>query len=164
MFETLSQSELVLDSVPTPSPTWQKRDKGMLNAVAFSPSGVWIAAGSGDTLVLLWDAASGTERTLLRGHAAEVSAVTFVPNGRLLASGGQDRLIKIWDVAAGRERLSLEGHLAEITGLAFAPDGQTLAVRAQLGCLRQALGRNDWPGAANSARPYRWCVLGSVFP
>src|SRR5262249_7224118 len=68
------------------------RDSGTLHSVAFSPDGARVAAGSGDALVLVWDAATGKELLALRGHSKEVGAVVFSPDGKTLASGSQDKL------------------------------------------------------------------------
>ena len=51
--------------------------------VQFHPSGRWLASGSADWTVLVWDAASGEKRQKLDGFQNCVSAVAWSPDGRL---------------------------------------------------------------------------------
>jgi WD40 repeat protein len=95
-------------------------------SVAFAPNGKALAAAYEDGTVVLWDPASGKERSRLR-HPARVKPVAFAPDGKTLAAGCKDGTVRLWDVAAGKERAVLKGHEGPVTGLAFAPDGETLA-------------------------------------
>jgi WD domain, G-beta repeat/APAF-1 helical domain len=75
-----------------------------VQAVAVAPDGSWLASGSGDGTVRIWDVATGSERATLKGHTRSVEAVAVAPNGSWLASGGWDGTVRIWDVATGQVR------------------------------------------------------------
>ena len=75
----------------------------------------------------IWDAATGQERAILKGHTGPVSAVAVAPDGSWLASGGDDGTVRIWDAATGRERAILKGHTSPVGAVAVAPDGSWLA-------------------------------------
>jgi WD40 repeat protein len=75
----------------------------------------------------LWDAATGKERAILKGHTGAVYSVAFGKDGKTLASAGSDETIKLWDVATHKERATLKGDAGEVYSLAFSPDGMTLA-------------------------------------
>ncbi|MEE8199672.1 MAG: protein kinase, partial [Candidatus Acidoferrales bacterium] len=63
-----------------------------VRAVAFSLDGRWLASGSEDKTVRLWEVATGREVHTLRGHTDDVNnAVAFSPDGRWLASGSDDK-------------------------------------------------------------------------
>jgi WD40 repeat protein len=64
--------------------------------VAFSPDGTRIATGGIDGTVTIWDAASGEQLLVLRGHFTLVASVAFSPDGSQLASVGSEGLVRIW--------------------------------------------------------------------
>jgi hypothetical protein len=98
-----------------------------VTAVAVAPDGSWLASGSGDETVRIWDVATGRERAALTAHTRWVRAVAVAPDGSWLASGSGDKTVRIWDVATGRERAALTGHTRAVYAVAVAPDGSWLA-------------------------------------
>lgn len=70
--------------------------RGAVMSIAFSPYGHYLASGSRDGFIKLWDVASGRELHTLVGHTSSVNSVAFSPDGRFLASGSSDETIKIW--------------------------------------------------------------------
>jgi WD40 repeat protein len=97
-----------------------------VSAVGFSPDNRYVAAGTGDGTIKLWDAGDGRVRHTLPTHQGFVTALAFGPDSRRLASVGRDSLVKIWDVQAGHEIWEYKGHLNEVYGVAFSPDGRRL--------------------------------------
>jgi hypothetical protein len=70
-----------------------------VQVMAFSPDGRLLAMAQEDeTLVHVWEVASGTERARFTGHKDAVLSVAFSPGGRLLASGSRDGTALVWDL------------------------------------------------------------------
>ena len=103
-----------------------------VTSIAFGPDGRLLASGGADSIVILWDTATGRQLRTLTGHTAPIAAVTFSPDGRWVASAGQDNVVKLWEAATGRNLLTLaakkqEGKVPGFTTIAFSPDGRLLA-------------------------------------
>jgi len=70
-----------------------------VTSVSISPSGQLVAAGSLDTMIRIWDVATGQLVERLRGHRDSVYSVAFTPDGKGLVSGSLDKTLKYWDVS-----------------------------------------------------------------
>ena len=68
-------------------------------AVVFSPDGHWVAAGTTEGTIKVWDAASGSEIRTIAAHSKFARGLAVSRDGRWLASGGGDTLVKPWPSA-----------------------------------------------------------------
>jgi WD40 repeat protein len=105
-----------------------------ITALAFSPDGRWLAAGSLDRTSRLWDLHSANPPaavgTVLEGHAGAITSLAFSPDGRWLVTGSQDGTARLWDLQSDepeRAAIVLSGHSSWVSALAFSPDGRWLA-------------------------------------
>lgn len=83
-----------------------------VTTVAMSPDGHYVAAGSLDKSVRVWDTTTGYLVERLEspdGHKDSVYSVAFAPNGRDLVSGSLDKTIKLWELTAPRGLLPGSG-------------------------------------------------------
>ena len=74
-----------------------------VTTVAISPDGHYVAAGSLDKSVRVWDVHNGyvVERLDgIEGHKDSVYSVAWAPNGRDLVSGSLDKTIKMWELGS----------------------------------------------------------------
>ncbi|MFE4105058.1 WD40 domain-containing protein [Almyronema epifaneia] len=98
-----------------------------VRTLAFSPDGAWLASGSDDCTIRLWQTANADFAYTLSGHTDPVRALAFDPSSQTLASAGQDGSIRLWQVQTGRFSTQLSGHAAAVYALAFSADGRWLA-------------------------------------
>jgi len=100
---------------------WDALSDGM----EVSPDGKTVAVAQGND-VLVYDAATLTERARLRGHTDLIRSLQFSHNGSLLVSGSADHTAVVWELATGRVVLRTNGHADAVLALAFSPDDGTL--------------------------------------
>jgi WD40 repeat protein len=103
---------------------------GTVEAVAFSPDGHTLAAGSDDHMVRLWHVTglAGPPDLIgqpLAGHDGQAKAVAFSPDGRTLATGGTDFAVRLWALPPGEAKGPADWE--DLGAVAFSPDGHTLA-------------------------------------
>ena len=100
-----------------------------VTALAISRDGKFLATGSTDKTIRLWDMASGTARLarVYQGHSEEVSSLAFSPDGKTLASGSNDQSVRLWRVSLADEHQNFDEHTAYVWTAAFSPDGKLFA-------------------------------------
>ena len=82
-----------------------------MRSAAFSPDGSRIVTASLDQTARIWDAASGKEIAVLRGHKNPVNYAAFSPDGSRIVTASDDKTARIWD--ASLETMPAKGLLAE---------------------------------------------------
>ncbi len=126
-------------SVPANAPpelVVQTGHSSRVTSAVFGPDGSWIASGSADNTIRLWDTASGRELRALVGHKNWIRSLAVSNNGQLLASGSNDQTAKIWNVSSGRELFTLDGAHGPVEALAFSPDDRWLTTGGNDGKVR----------------------------
>ncbi len=98
----------------------------------------WVASGSDDSTIILWDASDGTIAQQWVAHGYKwVRTLAFSPDSQYLVSGGYDDTAAIWDLSRGaREVAVLEGHTKAVWACAWSPDGKTIATGSSDGTTR----------------------------
>jgi RNA polymerase sigma factor (sigma-70 family) len=110
-----------------------------VNALAFAPRALLLAAGCADGTVCLWTLQMGfceidSTDTLKTG--SEVHTICFSHDGNTLAVAGKDQTIRLWDLATKKPRTSLSGHRDSVESLTFSCDGGLLASASADGTVR----------------------------
>jgi len=87
----------------------------------FSPDSTFLATGSGDTTVRIWDLSCELPKHTCHGHKGWVLAVAWSPDGSRLASTGMDNTCIVWDVVSGKILSALRGHTKPVTCACWQP-------------------------------------------
>ncbi len=107
-----------------------KKHTGDVYAVSWSPNGQYIASGSADTTVQVWNTSTGDTLSTYRGHAGLLNGVFSVdwsPHGQWVASAGADKTVQIWDAGTTNRVTLYQAHTARVLAAAWSPDGASIA-------------------------------------
>ena len=108
-------------------PARERRQKGRVGGLAWSPDGKTLAAGGGDGVIRLWDQSLSDPPPLLQVKESNepIRALAWErPPGTGLYSIGGDGVLRLWDVESGQlRRASHPG----ANGGVFSPDATRLA-------------------------------------
>jgi eukaryotic-like serine/threonine-protein kinase len=107
--------------------------QGRVWSVVFSPDGKRLATAVRDVEdeVKVWDAKTGHELHVFKGHDQGVWEVAFSPDGKHLASVGYGKTVIVRDSHTGDEVFSITGSKTDekshVEKIAYSPDGKQLA-------------------------------------
>ena len=108
---------------------------GGVLAIAFSSDSKFIASGSKDKTIKIWQVDTGKEIMTFEGHSDDITSVAINADNTILASGSKDKTLKLWAFASGK-LISTINHDTKIKAVAFSPDRQILATGCNAGNIR----------------------------
>ncbi|XP_068146811.1 WD and tetratricopeptide repeats protein 1 [Drosophila tropicalis] len=116
--------------------------EGCVNCLEFTTDGLWLASGSDDYKVLIWDPFRRRRVfTLNTKHLGNMFSVKFLPkhNNNIVATCAADKFIYVYDINHPNETLySCNCHLMRAKRLATAPDSPYIFWSAgEDGCILQ---------------------------
>ncbi len=114
-----------------------------VTALAFSPGGRFVAAGTNKGEVIVWEFPGWKEVTRLRASemGLAVRAIAFNPRARdrasldLLASVGDDGVVRTWTGTQFEPKKTLDLKAGALSSLGFSADGTSLAVGSERNAL-----------------------------
>ena len=74
-----------------------------------------------DRVVRLWEAATGKQLAVLRGHTDRVITAAFSGDSRRLVTASDDTTVRVWAIPSGKQLAVLRGHTSSAQ---FSPDGR----------------------------------------
>jgi WD40 repeat protein len=120
---------------------------GSVTAVAVSPNGQQILAGTGTIWsrpgeLRLWDLNSGKHIRTMEGHGDSIFSVDWSGDGKFAISGSADKTAILWELSTGKRAHTLEGHTDSVLAACMAGDGRFALTGSKDGTLR--LWTLDW--------------------
>ena len=100
----------------------------VFTGVAWSPDGKFLASGTSQQGVYVWEMATLTRLWIgQKDPAAWIRRVAWSPDGMRLASGGVDGSVCLWQACDGTRLHRLQGHRGIAASVAWSSDGTRLA-------------------------------------
>ena len=85
------------------------------------------------TALRLWNAKTGSELFVFRGHSDWVRAASFSSDGRRIITANFDGTARRqWDVKTGVEQLSLKDHSDRVRAASISSDGRRIVTRVKM--------------------------------
>lgn len=91
-------------------PGWPNPGAGNIGDLAYSPSGRFLAAGSDDDRIWMWETDNYNLLYYLEGHDSYVNGVVFSSDETFLVSSSDDATIGVWDLETHEMLVRLEDH------------------------------------------------------
>ena len=101
---------------------------GRITALAFDPSGRFLAGASEDLSVIVWDVVERRSVLATTDHDQPVMEIAFSADGSLLATNGDDGKLVIVDRATGRIADVLRHGFTSLSAMALGPEAEIIAL------------------------------------
>ncbi|MBM4037614.1 MAG: hypothetical protein FJ290_03790 [Planctomycetes bacterium] len=124
----------VLPPPHKPPPPMVIQTKGLVNSLAFNPSGR-LAWGTSVGWVRLWDVERRTEAGRVDDHGSSIEAMAFDPAGERLAFGAREGAVNLWSGRGGEAPKLVGTHDGPVVAVGFL-DGATLVSAAADGAVQ----------------------------
>jgi len=147
--------------------SWVGHEGKEVYHVEYAPDGRTFATAGQDRTARIWDADTGQERLILRGHEDEVNWVSFDPSGTRLVTAGDDATVRIWSASDGRSLTDLDRLPGPAVAAPFTPDGRDVIAAARDGTLVRwdaATGRRRATSRAAHDRDGNWVETVAISP
>ncbi|MEO0687083.1 MAG: WD40 repeat domain-containing protein, partial [Cyanobacteria bacterium J06649_11] len=103
-----------------------------ISLIDISSNGEYIATGSGEKIIKVWEINTGLYLQSLSGHISEINAITFSNTNKILATASVDRTVKVWDITTGKCLKTLQGRADFVHSTIFSNDNLKIIACANI--------------------------------
>jgi WD40 repeat protein len=97
-----------------------------IRLLRFSPDSKTLAGAGEESVIRVWDVATGKERDAGIGHREAITGIAFAPDGSSQATvAARDRYVRLWNAVSGSSLQAFLGGAQARTPI-FSPDGRTV--------------------------------------
>ena len=108
-----------------------KGHAGSVDTLTFSADGKYLASGSADKVVRLWDAQTGLPKRQLTGSSDTILGVTILSDEKLVCGVTADNVLTFWDMNTGEIKKKIEDYRDNLFPISISHDGHLLATGSQ---------------------------------
>ncbi|MFC2129864.1 choice-of-anchor D domain-containing protein [Bacteroidota bacterium] len=106
-----------------------------INSLDWSPDGIYLTSGGGDSLIKIWETSASSLKTNLTGHKGSVLSVDWSPDGKYIASGSEDKTANIWNANTWKIEKTLYDFEYSIISINWNSDGDSLVAGSSDGTI-----------------------------
>jgi WD40 repeat protein len=77
-----------------------------VKVVAWSPDGTYVASGSDDTTIRVWEPLSGKTHIIYKEHSGDIAAISWSSDSSKIVSSAQDYIVRVWQPERGNTLLT----------------------------------------------------------
>jgi len=114
-----------------------KTPNQMCLEICFDPSSRFVAVGTADSHVKVYDVSKQFQTHNFLGHRGVICKLAFMPgvDTLKLVSAAEDFDVKVWDLVLNKEIASLKGNKGRVSSLLFTKDFRTMIVGSRDGLI-----------------------------
>ncbi|MGH2506101.1 MAG: protein kinase domain-containing protein [Ktedonobacteraceae bacterium] len=112
-----------LDAWPN---THYYRNTSPINTIAWSPNGIYLACGSVDQTIRVWNVRTHQLVGIYRDHTHSISTLSWSPDSQQIASSSFSTTINVWNARTGLSLAAYHAHSGSVLSVAWSPDGHSI--------------------------------------
>lgn len=121
-----------IDVVGKGEPTLYSGHSDEVNALEISPDGLFLASGSSDKTIQIWELSTGKSVKKLQGFEWKVTSVKYSADGKYIVGGCNNGVAKLFETETGKFLYDFNAMGKNVSDVAISRDGKQIAVASRM--------------------------------